>query len=225
MYLRLFFLCFIFSGLCFSYSMSQVLWQVSGEKISKWNYFDGDEFNGTSVDTTKWQDAYPWGRNLYCGSTNHYYTEFKNCSLNDGILSLIARKEKIKARAVPNEKDDFRLVCDGRDVGLNLRTFDYTCGMIFSRKKYHYGFYEIKFRSAEGKGLWPAFWLYAGHENDEIDIFEFNGNRNTELRVDVHCPDGCKNYKTTLGLVKKNWGDYLKTSGNWKDGFNVIGAE
>ncbi len=206
-------------------AVSQILWQITENKVTQWDYLDGDEFNGTVVDTSMWRDSYPWGRSLFCSLDKHYYTEFKNCKIENGILSLTAKQEKIKARAIPYENDDYRLVCDGKDVGVNFQTFDYTCGMIFSNRKYHYGVYEIRFRSQEGKGIWPAFWLYAGHENDEIDIFEMNGSRNTELHVDVHCKNGCKNYKTTLGLARKNWGDYLKTSTNWKDGYNVISIE
>lgn len=211
--------CFIFD------CSSQVLWQVNNNNVTTWYYTNGDEFNGTAVDTSKWRDSYLWGRNLYCSREGHYYTDFKNCEVNQGILKLIAKPEKITARTLPYEEDNYRLMCDGKDMGKNLRTFDYTSGMIFSKKKYHYGFYEMRFKSNEGKGIWPAFWLYAGHENEEIDVFEMNGSRNTEMHVDVHCPSGCKNYKTTLGLLKQNWGGYLATSANWKDAFNVISIE
>ncbi len=204
---------------------AQVLWQIHNNKVTTWNYNEGDEFNNSFIDTSKWLDSYPWGRSLYCSLENHYYTNFKNCKLENGILSLIAKPEKITARSVPYEDDNYRLLCEGKDIGKNLRTFDYTTGMIFSKKKYHYGYYEIKFRSSAGKGIWPAFWLYAGHENDEIDVFELNGSRNTEFHVDVHCQKGCKNYKTTFGLIRKNWGDYLTASVNWESGFNVISIE
>ncbi len=217
-----FFLSLLF---CNTPSFAQTLWQVTGEKVTKWNYLDGDEFNGTTLDTSKWRDDYPWGRSLYCNFENQYYSESKNFKFEDGVLSLIAKKESIQSKTIPYESDSFRLICDGKDLGSNLRTFSYTCGMIFSKQKYHYGYYEMKFKSPEGKGLWPAFWLYAGHENDEVDIFETNGSRNTDMHVDVHCKNGCKNYKTTLGIVKKNWGDYLRTSGNWKNGYNVISIE
>jgi len=209
---------------CFS-SEAQILWQVTDGKVTQWNYLDGDEFNGSKLDTSKWRNDYPWARHLFCSPDKHYYTDFNNIKVEDGILSLIAKKEKIKAKSVPYESDTARLFCDGKDAGINFREFDYTSGMIFSKQKYHYGFYEMKFKSDEGNGLWPAFWLYAGHESDEIDIFEMNGSRNTEMHVDVHCKSGCKNYKTTLGLIRKNWGDYLTTSGNWKNGYNVIAIE
>jgi len=201
------------------------MWQISDDKISKWNYLDGDEFNATNLDTTMWRDSYLWGRNLYCNRERQYYSAQKNHALKNGTLSLIARQEKITARAVPEESDAFRLVCNGKEAGTNLMSFDYTSGMIFSKQKYTYGYFEIRFKCSSGKGLWPAFWMFAGHETDEIDIFELVGSRNQEMHVDVHCKDGCKNYRTGLGLAKKNWGDYLMTSSSWENGFNIIGAE
>lgn len=204
---------------------AQVLFQINENDYQIWNYNGGDEFNGTTVDTSKWLGSYPWGRNLYCSYDRHYYTDFKNCKLKDGVLSLIGLREEIVAKAVPYESEDYRLVCNGEDLGANLKKFDFSTGMIFSKEKYLYGYYEIRFRSNEGKGLWPAFWLYAGVENEEIDIFEMNGSWNNKIHVDVHCPSGCKNYKTTLGLLRKNWGDYLSTSAYWQDGFNVVSLE
>ena len=225
MRLKIIFICF-FGVLIHSIpAFAQVMWQITSEKVTKWNYLDGDEFNGTSLDTSKWRDDYPWARSLYCTFEDHYYTPSKNFIFNNGILSLVAKKETVHAKTVPYESDSFRLICDGKDVGANFRKYDYTSGMIFSKQKYHYGYYEIKFKSQEGSGIWPAFWLYAGHDNDEIDVFEMNGSRNSDMHVDVHCKSGCKNYKTTMGLVRKNWGGYLKTSGNWKNGYNIISIE
>ena len=171
MRLKFFFICFSCMLGGKNPAWSQVLWQLTGDRITRWNYLDGDEFNGPVLDTSKWRDDYPWARSLYCSFEDHYYTPSKNFKFENGILSLIAKKETIQAKTVPYESDSFRLICDGKDVGSNFRSFQYTSGMIFSKQKYHYGYYEIKFKSQEGKGIWPAFWLYAGHENDEIDVF------------------------------------------------------
>ncbi|MBL0342776.1 MAG: glycoside hydrolase family 16 protein [Bacteroidetes bacterium] len=217
-------LSFFLLVLCHS-SKAQVMWQASGEKVIQWHYNDGDEFTGKELDTSKWNNTYPWGRTLYCNREQQYYTDNANIELEKGILNLVVRKEPVTAKVLHWESDTSPLLCNDKEVGKNLKPFEFTSAMIYSTKKYHYGYYEIKFKSDEGKGLWPAFWLYAGHDNDEIDIFELKGERNSEFHVDVHCPKGCNNYKTTLGLLKKNWGDYLKTSSAWHTGFNIIGLE
>ncbi len=206
-------------------SRAQVMWQVSSNKMVQWYYFGGDEFEGNTLDTSKWMTSYPWGRTLYCNKEQQYYTEKGNAELKNGFLSLVVKNEPITAKVLHWEADDHILKCKDFDAGKNKQTYNYTSGMIYSTQKFHYGYYEIKFRSDEGKGLWPAFWLYSGNENDEIDIFEIKGERNSDIHVDIHCPSGCNNYKTTLGLLKKNWGDFLKTSSAWHVGLNVVGLE
>jgi len=206
-------------------SHAQVMWQVSSGKLVQWYYNGGDEFTGNTLNTAKWLTSYPWGRSLYCNKEQEFYTEKGNAELRNGFLTLVAKKEPITAKILHWEADDHILKCSDKEVGMNKQSFNYTSGMIYSTQKFHYGYYEIKFRSDEGTGLWPAFWLYAGRENDEIDIFEIKGERNTEIHVDIHCPSGCKNYKTTLGMLKKNWGDYLATSSAWHVGLNVVGLE
>ncbi len=204
---------------------AQVMFLMGKDKLTAWHYAGGDEFNASSVDTTKWQSSYPWGQNLYCNKEQQFYTAFENVELQNGKLSLIARREQVKRRTVSYEEDNHRLVCNGVDMGVNLQTFDFTSGMIFSKNKFHYGYYEIRFMSDNGTGLWPAFWLYAGHENDEIDVFELKGEKNNQVHVDVHCKQGCKNYKTTLGLLRKNWGTFLTSSAFWHEGFNVMAID
>jgi len=206
-------------------STAQMMWMRSEGQLKSYQLIGGDEFNNKKLNDSLWRNSYPWGRNLYCGKEQQYYTDGDNINLVDGNLILEVKKEIINAKAVGYEPDDKELICEGRNMGKNLRTFNYSSGMIFSKQQYKYGFYEIRFRVSEGKGLWPAFWLYAGHENDEIDIFELKGEKNNMLHVDVHCPSGCKNYKTTLGLLKKNWGDYIPCSENWEDNFNVVAIE
>jgi len=205
---------------------AQHLWQIGSNSTTHWYYMDGDEFEGNQLNISKWDNAYPWGRSLYCSNDPHYYTDGKNIFFGTGIITLEARKESIRAAAVPYESDDADLKCNGASIGKkNLMDFEYTAGMIFSKRKYSYGYYEIRFRCDEGSGLWPAFWLYAGKENYEIDAFEIVGRRNSDFHVDIHCPKGCDNYRTTLGLLRKNWGGYIRTSQNWKDGYNVIGID
>ena len=38
-----------------------VLWQVESDTIKQWNYFFGDEFNGSEINQDLWHQNYPWG--------------------------------------------------------------------------------------------------------------------------------------------------------------------
>lgn len=67
---------------------------------------------------------------------------------------------------------------------------DYSCAEIQSKKRYGYGRYEARMRTAVGSGLNTAFFTYIGpsqgvEEHDEID-FEFIGKKNNLLQVTYH---------------------------------------
>lgn len=77
--------------------------------------------------------------------------------------------------------------------------YQYTTGMLYSKWKFKYGWYEIKFRlpaspPAVGKtnnGFGPNFWLFAGQNTpstptwSEIDIFEMRGS-DYQFTTNVH---------------------------------------
>ncbi len=203
------------------YSQPETMWQLLMDgSIIKWAYAGGDEFNGNELDYTKWLDSYPWGRNLYCNQELQYYTDGDNIELgfnsviNSGTLRLIAKEETVYERVVPYLPDNEILYCDGNSMGQNKRYFDYTSGMVFYKQKFKYGLFEIRFKTPYGQGFWPAFWLYAGHENEEIDIFEMKGERPNEFHWDIHYPD-----------APSWWGDWVPCTGNFPDGFNIIRGE
>jgi hypothetical protein len=138
-------------------------------------------------------------------------TDGLNYEFNNGILKLITKKEDIYARGVPYENDNYPL-----DDGLpNLRWWHYTSGMIFSKQKYKYGLFEIRFKLPVGKGLWPAYWLYGDNPNEEFDIFEYKGETPNKIHIDMHCPtSNCDNF-----------GGWVTATGNFSDSFNDMMGE
>ncbi|CAN5397369.1 hypothetical protein BH11BAC2_BH11BAC2_19720 [soil metagenome] len=220
-----FLFCFLISFFTVG-ANAQVMFQFLGNKVTTWTYKAGDEFNGSAVNTDFWLTSYPWARHLYCSKDVNYYTENSNFEISNGINRITAKKESITARAVPYEEDNFVLKCASRPEVKNLLTYDYTSGILFSKQKYQYGYFEIRFRTDEYAGLWPAFWLYGGSENEEIDIFEIPGQQKGFFHVDVHCPSGCNNYHVgPLGLFRTNWGGNLPSTEFWSGNYNIIGAE
>ncbi len=203
---------------------SQVLIEFKGKTTTVYSLSGGDEFNGAQLDQNKWMTAYPWARHLYCSMDVNYYSDGEDLVLQDGILNITARKSKISAKAIPYESDTFLLRCPDKPIAKNLMQFDYQSGLIYSKEKYTYGLYEIRFRTRVSEGLWPAFWLF-GADNQEIDIFEIGGTKPSAFHVDVHCKKGCRNYPVFLGLLHKNWGDYIYTNANWNDAFHSISID
>jgi hypothetical protein len=93
--------------------------------------------------------------------------------------------------------------------------------MIWSKRKYRYGLFELRFKVPEGQGIWPAFWLFGQNNKDEIDFFEMKGEKNNQVHVDIHCPDNCDRYYYHW-YKKVNWGGWVKLNEYLQDGYNTI---
>jgi beta-glucanase (GH16 family) len=106
----------------------------------------------------------------------------------------------------------------------NLYPFKFTGGLLWSNRQFQYGYFEIKFKAPPGKGTWPAFWLYGAHPNNEIDWFELKGEKPKELHVEIHCPDGCSNFREFL-TYRKGWGHWIKTDGILNESYSILSGE
>jgi beta-glucanase (GH16 family) len=126
-----------------------------------------ENFVSPKVDYAHWQNSYRWGRSIIANHEIEYYTNGRNFELKDSLLIITAHRENIKARVDSLQADDVLL----SDSLPNLRSWNYTSGMLCSRQKFAFGKFEIRCRLPSGSGTWPAFWLYGG-PCGEIDIFE-----------------------------------------------------
>lgn len=173
-------LLLLFLGINF---LNELYAQIPGND-KNWELVINEEFNNISVFNSRWQKSY-WGWN----------TNFANCTpelqvykpenvgistVNGGKLTLTAKKETAWDLVFEWE-DTTEVLCDGIQ---NYRKFDYTSGVIASKSKYSYGYYEIRCKLPKGKGFWPAFWLWAGPDcnyGHEIDILEVHGGLSEHL--------------------------------------------
>ena len=153
-----------------------------------------DEFNGTSLDTTKWGYQYgcfdPGQR-----SQAQYTDSSENVSVHDGYLNLTARYSPTKTK------------WDGSQVPRTCKngstTYDapFTSGMITTKKsdgEVLYaapgsGFYaEARIKLPSARSSWSSFWgtgTKGGWPgNGEIDIFESKGYDPSYLMSNVHTP-------------------------------------
>ncbi len=160
-----------------------------GAKVIRWGYVFGDEFNGNELDTNKWLNSYPWGRSLYANKEQQYYTDGDNLEVSEGTLKITTKFEPGYRTTVPYLEDD-ELLDDNKP---NKRYYPYTSGMIYSKRTFRHGFFEIVCKLPKGKGLWSAFWLYGIDQpdgsNEEIDVFEAKGEKTNEFHINNHCPD------------------------------------
>jgi chitinase len=164
-----------------------------------------DEFNGTSLDQSKWNYQTGDGCPGNCGWGNHeleYYTNStNNVSVSGGNLALTARNQ-------PNYNGTGRNYTSGKLV---------TAGK-FSQK---YGRYEARIKAPSAAGIWPAFWMLADNTNwpstGEIDILECaNANPSTWF--------GTLHYASTSGAHQSK-GSTWNTSTPLSNDFHVYAVE
>ena len=138
-----------------------------------WQQVWNDEFDGTSVNSSRWtfdigNGSGGWGNN----ELEYYTSRPQNVFVTNGILHIVARNE------VPQ-----------------YNGFDYTSAKLktsgrFSQK---YGRFEFRARLPQGQGYWPALWMmpassvYGGWAaSGEIDIMENKGSNPTTTGGTIH---------------------------------------
>ena len=126
-----------------------------------------DEFNGSSIDTSKWNvGVLPFPG--YDGSKHYHNRQYdsyivpQDSFVKDGVLNLTTNNIPVTHPDVPA-----------------IGTIPYTEGMINTKGKFSAtgGYFEVCAQFPAGKGLWPAFWLAAGNGvwPPEIDVAEWFG--------------------------------------------------
>ncbi|MFM6949083.1 MAG: family 16 glycosylhydrolase [Aquirufa sp.] len=145
-----------------------------------------DEFNqGTKPDLAKW--SYDLGAGGWGNNELQYYTSGANASIQNGILSITAKKESIESGTFSSA----RLVTKGKGDWL-------------------YGRFEARIRVPKGRGTWPAFWMlptdqvYGNWPNSgEIDIMEHVGYDPNVVHCTVHTGAFNHTKGTQVGVKKQ----------------------
>ncbi len=141
-----------------------------------------DEFNGTSLDRTKW-DYYTGGwKDENQQVQNCYRAKSENVNVSGGSLNLVGLYK-------PGE------TCTG-----NSKTGDFTSGFVQTKGKanasFKYGYIEARIKMPKNKSTWPGFWMspsdkkYGEWPNSgEIDIVEAKGSNYQFAASDAHWRD------------------------------------
>ena len=150
-----------------------------------WKLVWSDEFDGDTIDTSKWD--FDLGNGFYDYRNNawvpgwgneelQYYTrDPANVSVRDSLLYIRALKESLHG-------------CGYTSARLKTRRRDGT--PLFTRK---YGKFEFRARVPYGKGMWPALWMLpqddaygAWAASGEIDVLEIVGEKPREYLGTLH---------------------------------------
>ncbi len=140
---------------------------------AEWREVWRDDFTGTDLDWTKWA-AEENGHGGGNGELQYYLDRPANLRVENGVLILEARREKVNVAGVLK---------------------DYSSARIRTRRRmdWQYGRFEISAKLPAGSGLWPAFWLLptadkygAWAASGEIDIMEFKGQEPDRVHGTLH---------------------------------------
>lgn len=166
-----------------------------------WQLSWADEFNGSSVDTTKWNVE----NNTNFGASNHEDQCYRpgNVNVSGGALRLTAQRETV--------------TCGQTNPDTGNKTYYFTSGLVTSRAqggpmkfKFKQGYVEARIESPKGNPYWPALWLVSPNDGSTPgwpDYGEFDILENYGARPDI--TTGAFHYKCTKG------DGHCKTAPTW----------
>ena len=136
---------------------------MNGLAGQNWQLVWSDEFDGDTLDMTKWSyqtgTGSEYGLDRWGNNELEYYKE-ENVSVADGLMTITAKRE-------------------------NIETSQFTSGRIrtIDLGDWTYGRFEFRAKMPQGQGLWAAIWMlptdneYGGWAaSGEIDIMEYLGS-------------------------------------------------
>jgi len=137
-----------------------------------------DEFNGTRLDTSKWQYDTSRNKEGWYNKELQYYAanRLENLRVGEGNLTIELRKDSNEIRKLP-------------DWGKQK----YSSAKIMTKGKaaFQYGFFEARAKLPCTRGSWPAFWMMPTANVEwpaggEIDILEHIGAQPGVVHANLH---------------------------------------
>ncbi len=161
-----------------------------------------DEFDGSSLDLTKWEPQIGTGCPSLCswGNNELQYYRAENATVAGGFLTIEAKEQAFGGRSYTSAR---------------LRTQDLA--------DFTYGRFEMRAKLPIGQGLWPAFWMLSTNSPyggwpvaGEIDIMEYLGNAPADVFGTIHYGNPNQIFASS--------GTSL-ASGTFNDDFHTFGIE
>lgn len=176
-----------------------------------------DEFNGTSLDSGKWQYDTSRNKQGWYNGELQYYSASQNLRVANGLLTIEARHEKLDPAKYP-------------DWGGQ----EYTSAKIFSKGAgWTYGFYEVRAKLPCARGTWPAIWMLPVDmkkwpDDGEIDIMEQVGAEPNLIYASLHTGlfnHLMKTQRSAQKLVPTSCRAFHVYQLDWRPGSITIGVD
>ncbi len=138
------------------------------DEIKAWDLTFYDDFEKNELDKDKWLTRYYWGdatlHDAYSLSDDkHFNTDGNNLIIQNSILKIETRKEKVTGKAWTPM------------FGFMPKEFDYTSGLINTGKSFRqqYGRFRAKIRMSGNPYVTNAFYMVGNQVVPHIDIAKF----------------------------------------------------
>ena len=139
-----------------------------------WRLAFADEFDGPSLDRSKWTDASSAEADDGHGNRDNQQLEWNsagNCLVSGGELAMTARRQAFTSPSGTG--------------------YDWTSCLLSSAPSYafRYGFVEERAILPAQQGFWPAFWTWQAPDVDahvETDVYEFYSSDRRQLYLTQH---------------------------------------
>lgn len=212
----------IIAGFFLSISVTlyaQVMWQVKNGNSQVWYLAQTDEFNDHKVNPDIWKSmSSPRPYRIDLG----LYYKADNIQYNKGFISLLSRKENTTAKVEPNLEEKAHLEKNKKALTTTGEyQFDYSGALLTSQVLYQPGYFEMRFKATDQKGVWPSLTLTGG--NESIALFSANGEAPDEAYMGVPCTNGCT--PASAMYSKKSFGGLTKLNESFSKDWNIISAE
>ncbi len=133
--------------------------------LKQWKISFEDDFTSDKLDRKKWITRYFWGDTILHDSYSpayekQFFTDGKNIEINDSVLKIVTKSEKIEGKAW-NPK-----------IGFFPREFEYTSGLISTGNSFRqlYGTFEAKIKFNKNYPVNHAFWMLADQIVPHIEV-------------------------------------------------------
>lgn len=136
-----------------------------------------DEFDGGSLDSTRWNTALQWGPDIVVNDEEQYYVDsLVNPDFGYDPIAFNGESLVITADRTPS------------DLLEAANNQSYLSGVLTSRSlfDFQYGYAEIRAKLPAGKGFWPGFWMLGSEFIDRKPQLFVMENRGDNPAIAYH---------------------------------------